>query len=205
MTAVSRSFTLLLLPFLLLTSCASVRKDFVDPSFKAQGLEGSAVTLKCISPVGMPHGLAPQHEHEILDDARLGILARHKNVQIVPEATGGTGGIKPAYAFEVHVTHDDTEQKVKRYRGSRSVGRTRSVYINVTRVRVWRTVSAKYVAVHLPSGRVVWQASGEGSRSARYRLNLLNYYGRPELRPNMGPALPEVLRPVTRKACARLP
>lgn len=204
MTTVFRGLTLLALPFLFLTSCTSVQRSFVDPAFRAQGMKGSVVTLKCTAPPGMPSGLAPQDEREILDEARLGILARYKDAQIVPETSAAAGGIKPTYSFVVYVAHDETEQKVKRYRGARAV-RSQSVYVNVTRARVRRTVTARYSVVHLPTGKLLWQASGEGSRTVRERLNLVGYYGRPDLAPNVGPPLPAVLKPVTRRACAKLP
>lgn len=203
MSTAFRLFTSILLPFLLLTSCVTVRRDFVDPSFKAQGLKGSVVILKCISPVGMPLGLAPQHEREILDDAHRGILASQKNVHVLPD-TGGTGNIKPVHAFEVHVLNDNLEPKVKRFRGMRGYG-YRPVYLNVTRARVRRTVSARYRVVHLSTGRVVWQASGEGSLTQFERLVLYGYEGRVELRPNLGPPLPHVLQAVTLGACRKLP
>ncbi|MES2598763.1 MAG: hypothetical protein V4662_25745 [Verrucomicrobiota bacterium] len=205
MTAVFRALTLLCLFFGLLTSCASLRREFVDPSFKTQGLKNSVVTLKCTAPPGMPFGLAPQDEREILDDARLGILARYKNVQIVPETRGEGGGVKPTYSFVVYVVSDETEQKVKRYRGARAVGAGRSVYLNVTRARIRRTANARYTVIHVPTEKIVWQASGKNSRSERHRLNLVGFYGRLELRPNLGPPLPNILTPLTEKACRKLP
>ena len=50
----------------------------------------------------------------------------------------------------------------------------------------------------------VWQASGDTRHSASYEIILIAEL-RPELQPNQGPPLSELLRPVTRKACGRLP
>ena len=208
MTAVSRSFTLLCLSFLLLASCTStstsVRRDLVDPTFQAQGLKGGVVSLKCITQTNKPYGLAPQDEREILEDVRRGILAAEKDVQILPTTSANAGDIKPTHIFEVNVTHDHTEQKAKYSRTIRRVNPTTGVYVYVTKTRVRRHVSVTYTLTHQASGRRVWQASGDTTHSASYEIILIAEL-RPELQPNQGPPLSELLRPVTRKACGKLP
>ena len=183
-----------------------MRRDFVDPAFRAEGLKGSLVTLKCSAPPGMlPFGVAPQDEREILEEMRKAVLARQGGVQPVSETDGRAGDLQPAYSLEVYLNHDRTERKVKKFRGFHRVESTRFILTPQARTRVRRTVSATYTVVHLPSQRVVWRARGNGSFSDWYRINLDTDLLPPDRRPNVGPLLLEVLRPVTRKACARLP
>jgi hypothetical protein len=189
---------------LILTNCASVQREYVDPTFQSEGLKGSVVSLKCVSQTGKPYGLAPQEEREILEDLRRAILATQKNVQIV-SGTGGTlGDIKPTYGVEVNVFYDYTERKQKHSRGIQRVNANTGIRVYKTKARVLRNVSVRYTVTHLTSERRVWQASGDTKHSKTYKIILVADL-RPELQPNVGPPLSEILRPMTRKACGKLP
>jgi len=210
MTVVFRSFALLCLPFLLLTNCAStststsVQRDFVDPTFQAQGLKGGVVSLKCTTRTNKPFGLAPQDEREILDEARRGILASEPGVQVLPTTSAHAGNIKPTHVFEINITHDHTEQDTKHKRTIRRVNPTTGVYVYKTNTHVRRHVSVTYTLTDPSSGRRVWQASGDTRHAKTYGIILIAEL-RPEFQGGPGPTLSELLRPVTRKACGRLP
>lgn len=208
MTAVFRSFTLLCLPLLFLASCASTstsaRRDFVDPAFRAQGLRGGVIALKCTTQANKPFGLAPQDEREILEEARRGILAAEKSVRILPATNAHAGDTRPTHVFEVSITHDHTEKHTKHSRTIRRANSTTGVYTYETTARLSRHASVRYTLTEQSSGRRVWQASGDARHSKSYGIILIAEL-RPEFQGNPGPTLSELVRPVTRKACGRLP
>jgi hypothetical protein len=189
---------------LLLVSCAAVKKDFIDPAFRAAGLRGSTVSLSCVSQINKPFGLTPHDQRVILEDLKRGILAKHHDLQIVSETPGASAGIKPAYMIEVDVTHDLTERRNNRSKQFMTSNNLDSIPVYTTRTHLRREVRAKFTVINLSSGRRMWQASGHARHSKWYSIALRADL-QPYLKPNLGPRLSEILRPVTRKACAKIP
>lgn len=189
---------------LLLASCASVKKEFVDPAFRAEGLKGSVVTLKCVSGINKPYGLTPHDERVILEDMRREILANHEGVKVVSEADGGFGSLKPNYTVEVNVTQDRTVSKNNRSKEFLTRDRIEVKCFYTTRTHLRHYVSATYKVIEHSTGRRLWQASGQARHAKWYSIQL-SLDLKPFLKPNLGPRLSEILRPVTQKVSAKIP
>jgi hypothetical protein len=189
---------------LFLASCASVKKEFVDPAFRAEGLKGSVVRLKCVSEINKPYGLTPHDERVILEDMRREILANHEGVKVVSEADGGFGSLKPNYTVEVNVTQDRTVSKNNRSKEFLTRDRIEVKCFYTTRTHLRHYVSATYRINEHSTGRRLWQASGQARHAKWYSIQL-SLDLKPFLKPNLGPRLSEILRPVTQKVSAKIP
>ena len=189
---------------LLLVSCASVKKEFVDPTFRNEGLKGSVVTLKCVSEINKPYGLTPHDERVILEDLRREILSNHEGAQVVFESDGGFGSLKPNYAVEVNVTQDRTVAKNNRSKEFLTRDRFDVKCFYTTRTHLRHYVSATYKVIEYSTGRRLWQASGQARHAKWYSIQV-SLDLKPFLKPNLGPRLSEILRPVTRKVSAKIP
>jgi len=191
---------------LLLTSCAGARRDYADRGFMATGLENQVVILTLVEHLGQRHGVFPQEEREILDLVRQKIRSRYKGVQVIHESDGNAGLLKPAYSFDVAITRDHSEQKVTVLEDTKEYPPVPPddplPYIRVTRTHYIRDVTAVYKVVHLQTGRVVWQVTG-GNRDDEWHENTYLENAFRERRHTL--YLPGLLRPVTEKACGKLP
>ena len=198
-----------------LTSCAEFQVDHVDPEFAKQGIKGGVICLRCLPLPDQPRGMPPAEERQLLHELRLGLIAAQKDRVTVLEPSVRGALARADYRFEIAIIRDQTESFVDRDEETtireESCGEDGKSKHLVTEVEAYvtknchrRTVRACYRLVRIPNQRCLWQATAQqtitDTREARDSLRYPPVPGPPS-----GPLVSEVLRRLTKKACAKLP